>query len=113
MLIFFKSVAHIIHIYAHMCLYAHIYTHTYVHTHICACMLSLQLCLTLCDTVDCSPPGSSDLGILQAGILEWVAMPSSRGSSRPRDRNRVSRFAGGLFTAAPPAGTQGVALQYT
>ena len=34
----------------------------------------LQLCLTLCDPMDCSPPNSSVCGILQAGILEWVAM---------------------------------------
>ena len=46
---------------------------------------SLQSCPTLCDPVDRSPPGSSVLGILQARILEWVAMSSSRGSSRPRD----------------------------
>ena len=32
--------------------------------------------------MDCSPPGSSDNGILQAGILEWVAIPFSRGSSQ-------------------------------
>ena len=44
---------------------------------------SLQLCLTLCDLVDYSPPGSSVHGSLQARILEWVAMPSSRGSSQP------------------------------
>ena len=42
---------------------------------------SLQSCLTLYDSLDCSPPGSSVHGILQARILEWVAMPSSRGSS--------------------------------
>ena len=42
---------------------------------------SLQLCPTLCDPMDCSPPGASVYGILQARILEWVAMPSSRGSS--------------------------------
>ena len=41
----------------------------------------LQSCLILCDPMDCSLPGSSVLGILQARILEWVAMPSSRGSS--------------------------------
>ena len=41
----------------------------------------LQLCLTLCDPMDCTPPGSSVHGILQARILEWAAMPSSRGSS--------------------------------
>ena len=44
----------------------------------------------LCDPMDCSPPGSSVHGILQARILEWVAMPSSRGSSRPRDWTWVS-----------------------
>ena len=38
----------------------------------------LQLCPTLCDSMDCSPPGSSVHGILQARILEWVALPSSR-----------------------------------
>ena len=43
-----------------------------------------QLCLTLCDPMDCSLLGSSVHGILQANILEWVAMPSSRGSSEPR-----------------------------
>ena len=46
---------------------------------------SLQSCLTLCNPIDCSPPGSSVHGILQARTLEWVAMPSSRGSSWPRD----------------------------
>ena len=44
-----------------------------------------QLCLTLCDPMDCSLPGSSVHGILQARILEWVAISFSRGSSRPRD----------------------------
>ena len=47
---------------------------------------SLQSCLTLCDPLDCSPPGSSVHGILQARILEWVAMPSSRGSSWPKNQ---------------------------
>ena len=46
---------------------------------------SLQSCPTLCDPIDRSPPGSPLPGILQARILEWVAMPSSRGSSQPRD----------------------------
>ena len=61
-------------------------------------------CLTLCDPVDCSPPGSSVHGMLQAGILEWVAMPSSRGSSRPRDLFPASltspALAGRFFTAS-------------
>ena len=42
--------------------------------------------------MDCSPPGSSVHGILQARILEWVDMPSSRGSSQPRDRTHISCF---------------------
>ena len=46
---------------------------------------SLQLCLTLCDPMGCSPPGSSVHGILQARILEYVSMPSSRGSSQSWD----------------------------
>ena len=50
----------------------------------------LPPCPTLCDPMDCSLPGSSVHGILQAQILEWVAVPSSRGSSRPRDQTHVS-----------------------
>ena len=46
----------------------------------------------------CSRPAPWSMGILQARILEWVAMPSSRGSSRPRDQTQVSRTAGGFFT---------------
>ena len=57
-----------------------------------------QVCLTLCDPMDCSPPGSSVHWILQARILEWVPMPSSRGSSQPRDWNQVSCIASGFFT---------------
>ena len=56
-----------------------------------------QSCLTLCDPVDCSPPGSSVYGILQARILEWVAISFSRGSSQPRDWTRVSCIAGRCF----------------
>ena len=57
---------------------------------VCVCVKSFQLCPTLCDPIDCSPPGSSVHGILQARILEWIAMPFSRGSSLPRDRTHVS-----------------------
>ena len=65
------------------------------------CAKSIQLCPTLCDPMEGSPPGSSVHGILQARILEWVAMSSSRGSSRPRDRTLISCgscIAGGFFT---------------
>ena len=55
-------------------------------------------CPTLYDPVDCSPPDSSVHGILQARILEWVAVPFCRGSSLPRDRTQVSHLAGRFFT---------------
>ena len=54
------------------------------------CMLSCIYCAQLYDPMHCSPTGSSFHGILQARILEWVAMPSSRGFSWPRDRTHVS-----------------------
>ena len=53
------------------------------------CAQLLQSHPTLCDPVDRSPPGSLVHGILQARIVEWVAMPSSRGSSRPGDWTRI------------------------
>ena len=49
--------------------------------------------------MDCSPPGSSVHGILQARTLEWVALPSSEGSSGPRDWTQVSSTAGRFFTS--------------
>ena len=67
-----------------------------------ACMLSHFSHVWLCDPVDCSLPHSSVHGILQARILEWFAMPSSRRSSRPRDRTQLSCTAGRLFTTEPP-----------
>ena len=60
--------------------------------------LVTQSCQALCGPTDCSPPGSSVHGILQARILEWVAMPSSRGSFQPRDHTQDSCIAGGFFT---------------
>ena len=67
---------------------------------------SLQSCPTLCNPMDCSPPGSSVHGILQARILEWVAMPSSRDSSQPRDQTQVSylllHWQAGSLPLAPP-----------
>ena len=61
-------------------------------------VLVSQLCLTLCNSMDCSLPGSSVHGILQARILEWVAIPFSRGSSQPRDGPWVSYTVGRFFT---------------
>ena len=56
---------------------------------ICVSVKLLQSCPTLCDPMDCSFPGSSVHGILQARILEWVTMPSFRGSSQLRDQTYV------------------------
>ena len=58
---------------------------------------SLQSCLTLCYPIDGSPPGSTIPGILQARILERIAMPSSRGSFQPRDQSQASHIIGRLF----------------
>ena len=60
-------------------------------------VLVAQSCLTLCSTMDCSLPGSSVHGLLQAKILEWLAIPFSRASFWPRDQTRVSCIAGRFF----------------
>ena len=77
------------------------YTHTHTHTHIYACV---PTCPTLCDSMGCSPSDSSVHGILQARILEWVAMPSSKGSCWPRDQTCISPISpalvGGFFTTS-------------
>ena len=67
---------------------------------VCMCAKWLQSCLTLWSPMDCNPADFSVNGILQARILEWVAMPSFRGSSQPRDRTHIylsSALAGGFF----------------
>ena len=62
---------------------------------------SLQLCPTLCDPMGCSSPGSSVHEILQARIMQWVAISSSRGYSWPRDQTCVLCLADVFFTAEP------------
>ena len=57
---------------------------------VCACVLSLQWCPTLCKPMDCNLPGSSFHRIFQPRVLQCVAMPSSRGSSWPRDWTHLS-----------------------
>ena len=66
---------------------------------LCVCVLNRFSHVWLCNPLDCSPPGSSVHGILQARILEWVAVPSSRGSSQPRNWTQVSWIAGRFFTS--------------
>ena len=95
-----------LHQHVDTCGHAHVfytwtrwYTHTQrdsytqVHSHMnmltCMCAKSLRLCLTLYDSIDFSLPGSSLHGILQARILEWTAVPSTRGSSQSRVQTRI------------------------
>ena len=69
------------------------------------CAKSLQSCLTVCNPMDCRLPDPFVHGILQARMLEWVAMTSSRGSSQPRDRTHISCGScstGGFFITEPP-----------
>ena len=70
-----------------------------------------QSCSTLWDPMDCSLPGSSLHGILQARILEWVAISFSRGSSRPRDWNGFPAFQEDALTSEPP-GKHGVTSKF-
>ena len=64
----------------------------------CVRVLVAQSGPTLCDLTDCSPAGFSVHEILQARILKWIAIPFSRGTSQPRNRNLVSCMAGRFFT---------------
>ena len=71
--------------------------------HICVCVKSLQSCVTLCDPMDCSLPGSSVHRILQARLLEWVAISCFGGSSRPRDQTVcLLHWQAGSLPLAPP-----------
>ena len=57
---------------------------------LCVCVKSLRSCPALCDPMDCSPPGFSVHGILQASTLKWVAFSPSWGSSQLRDAIHIS-----------------------
>ena len=70
---------------------------------ICAVLcLVVQSCLTLCNPMDCSPPGSSVHGIRQAKILEWLAMPSSRGLPKPGIKPRSPTLQADSLPCEPP-----------
>ena len=75
-----------------------VYSWSSPHPLFLASCVHAQLCHTLCDPMDCSTTGSSVRGILQARILEWVAIPVSRGPSQPRDQTQVSCIARRFFT---------------
>ena len=72
---------------------------------VCVYMVVPHPCLTLCDLMDCSPPGSSGHGILQVRILEWVAVPFSRGSSQPRIEPRSPALKADSLSAELPRKT--------
>ena len=82
--------------------------------YVLCCAKPLQLYLTPCNTMRCSPPGSSAHGILQARILEWVAISFSRRSSEPRDRTHISwhllHWPMGSLPLPPPGKPQ---MEYT
>ena len=79
-------------LYMCICICVHLHTRT----------KSLQSWMTFCDPVDCSPPGPSVHGVLQARILEWIAISSSRGPSQLKDRTHVSCVGKHLFNTEPP-----------
>ena len=81
--------------------------------YICVCVLFTKSCLTLCDPMNCSPPGSSVHGISKARILEWVAIPFSRGSFWHRDWTQVSCIAGRFFTNWANREAQSVLLLFS
>ena len=72
---------------------------------VCCCLVLSHVQL-FCNSMDCSFPGFSVRGILQARILEWVAIPFFRGSSQPRDWTLVSCLAGRFFITEPPGNTK-------
>ena len=77
-----------------------------------ACMRAQLLShVWLCNPMNYSSPGSSLHGILQARILQWVAISFSRGSSQSRDQTHNSCLAGGFFTTEPPGKPHGVHLR--
>ena len=79
--------------------HTHKISHIYMHTHTCSNSSTVShSVMSLCDPPDCSLPGSSIHGNLQARILKWVAIPFSRWSSWPRDWTQVSPIAGRFFT---------------
>ena len=80
--------------------------HLIIQSHVCVCVLTklFQSYPTLCNPMDCSPPGSSVHEILQARKLEWVTVPSSRGSSWSRDQGSPG-LAGRFLTTSDTWGT--------
>ena len=89
-----------------MCVYVCVYVYVCVCVYVCMCTHTKLFHSCLCDPMDCSPPGFSVCVIFQARILEWSAMPSSRGCSTPKNRTRISvcflHWQVGSLPLAPP-----------
>ena len=81
-----------------------VYVCVCVREHACVCIS--HSALSVCNPMDCSPPGFSAHGILQARILEWVATAFSSGSSEPRDQTQVSHIAADSLPPEPPGKPQ-------
>ena len=79
------------------CICVHMYTYTYT----CVCSV-VQSHVTVCNSMDCSCWTLLSMGILQARILEQLAITSSRGFSQHRDRTQVSHIAGAFYTISAP-----------
>ena len=79
---------------------------------VCVCVYqSLSHIRLFCDPMECSPPGSSAHGIIQGRILEWDAIPLSRGSSQPRDRTQVSCIGRWILYCLSLLGSSGVLME--
>ena len=102
-----------VHIHMYIYVYSYVYIKIYLshfavhlkltqHCKSTIVVLVAKSCPALCNPMGCSWPGSSVRGISQARILEWVAIPFSRGSSRPRDQIHIPALAAGFFTSEPP-----------
>ena len=87
----------------YVCAYS-IYIYIYICINTCCCLVS-WLCPTLCNSIDYSPPGSSVYGILQARILEWVAILFSRDLLDPEIESTPLALAGGVFSTEAPVNT--------
>ena len=79
---------------------------------LCVCVLVAQSCPTLCDPTDCGPPVSSVHGILQARILEWIAITFSGGSSQHRDQIQSPTLQADSLPSKPPGKPIGLNIPF-
>ena len=99
------------HAHTHMCVRTHLFMRICSFVTVLVLCLCAQSCLTLCNPMDYSPPGSSVRGILQTGILQWVAISFSRRSSQPRDQTCISCIAGRFCITETPGNSSYINLR--